>query len=1038
MTTPIEILQLEKAWGLKFTRLNEEEFREEWAAWNTNKRCYYVTNDTNHVWGLIAIACQITDITAFSHLIQLQKLHLRDNQITDITPLAQLNQLNSLNLDDNQISDITALAHLTQLLELKISDNQITDITALAHLTQLQHLYLMSNQISDITALAHLTQLQYLYLISNQITDITALAHLTQLQHLYLSFNQINDITALAQLNQLQDLSLGNNQITDVNELSKLGNLTRLELCKNHLRHVDQLESICELKFLYIVDFSGNPELPLEQEIITDIDKLRARFKDSKQGTTPHRNVKLLFLGDGCAGKSTLYSHLKEGKATHIDIHDRTDGIALNSWQNALPNVIVNIWDFGGQDIFHGTHRLFLGQRAIYVLLYTKTELKHCSQDDTHPLRYWLDFIADYGKGSRVLLVENVINDEFHSHFPDDFTLTELVKRYKQKGIYLDTSQYRFDCKHDTTGVNKFKNVLETEIETLLKQYPIQDYPLSWHLVQSALEEKKQTQSTLSMTEYDHLCNQHQISNPLALLEYFSQTGVVSYYKDLYQDKIILQTHWVLNAVYKAISIKDPNPLKSTNGKLNDDDFQKIWQDYATEEQALFKSYLLKSGLMTELRSNYHPYPKKIIRPYRYLMPSLFSKVKTADKIIWTEKQRYFSIEFPFMYGAIIQRLQVAILAHCHQEEEESFYQNYISLVDHNHSRGTVEVVENEMKIWAETAELYGKIFHELNEIYPLERTTIYENQQTQRKKIEYSKQQIGTISIAQGFTQQPLFMINFTKTANYLSLVDKLKQNKAVFFLGTGVSAYTTQNASLATWKGLLTHGIDYCQSIPIQGCDQDWVNSKKKDLSRDDIEEWLSVAAILTSKLETNTHFKTWLRKSVGSLQPLRKELIEEIGKLNAPIFTTNYDNLIEDILKYPHITNRQSDKIQEVLNDNRKAVVHLHGHYDDAESVILGIRSYQDLTNNTFFQELEKAISLSKHIVYVGYGAGLEDPNFGKLLKWSKQNIDSEHHQYRLVLEKDAYSFTQDRKIQNIVYGKTYDDILTFFQELNRDIS
>jgi internalin A len=56
----------------------------------------------------------------------------------------------------------------------------------------------------------------------------------------------------------------------------------------------------------------------------------------------------------------------------------------------------LKIWDFGGQEIYHGTHALFLKSRAIFSLVWTsksETEQFHTHGGFTfrnEPLAYWL------------------------------------------------------------------------------------------------------------------------------------------------------------------------------------------------------------------------------------------------------------------------------------------------------------------------------------------------------------------------------------------------------------------------------------------------------------------------------------------------------------------------------------------------------------------------------------------------------------------------------------------------------------------------
>jgi GTPase SAR1 family protein len=38
------------------------------------------------------------------------------------------------------------------------------------------------------------------------------------------------------------------------------------------------------------------------------------------------------------------------------------------------PGIQFNVWDFGGQEVFHSTHRFFITPNAIYLVLYDMTK----------------------------------------------------------------------------------------------------------------------------------------------------------------------------------------------------------------------------------------------------------------------------------------------------------------------------------------------------------------------------------------------------------------------------------------------------------------------------------------------------------------------------------------------------------------------------------------------------------------------------------------------------------------------------------------
>ena len=53
----------------------------------------------------------------------------------------------------------------------------------------------------------------------------------------------------------------------------------------------------------------------------------------------------------------------------------------------------VNIWDFGGQEIYHATHQFFLTRRSVYVLVCDDRK------EDTD-FAYWLQVVEMLSDGS--------------------------------------------------------------------------------------------------------------------------------------------------------------------------------------------------------------------------------------------------------------------------------------------------------------------------------------------------------------------------------------------------------------------------------------------------------------------------------------------------------------------------------------------------------------------------------------------------------------------------------------------------------------
>ena len=99
---------------------------------------------------LFANHCDITDITLFSNLKNLEELYLFDNKITILKGLKKFPELKVLVLSKNKITNLTPLADLTSLTTLDLSHNHhLTHINSLTAITNLQTLILTNTNITQ-------------------------------------------------------------------------------------------------------------------------------------------------------------------------------------------------------------------------------------------------------------------------------------------------------------------------------------------------------------------------------------------------------------------------------------------------------------------------------------------------------------------------------------------------------------------------------------------------------------------------------------------------------------------------------------------------------------------------------------------------------------------------------------------------------------------------------------------------------------------------------------------------------------------------
>jgi internalin A len=138
-----------------------------------------------------------------------------------------------------------------------------------------------------------------------------------------------------------------------------------------------------------------------------DLEALRRYFAQLKEaGEAFFYEAKLLIIGEGGAGKTSLARKLQDPAQTLPEEKESTEGIAVIPWQFDLPpgnqadNYQVNIWDFGGQEVYFATHQFFLTRRSVYVLV-ADTRQQHTDFYE------WLRMQETFGGDSPVILLKN-------------------------------------------------------------------------------------------------------------------------------------------------------------------------------------------------------------------------------------------------------------------------------------------------------------------------------------------------------------------------------------------------------------------------------------------------------------------------------------------------------------------------------------------------------------------------------------------------------------------------------------------------------
>jgi tetratricopeptide (TPR) repeat protein len=264
------------------------------------------------------------------------------------------------------------------------------------------------------------------------------------------------------------------------------------------------------------------------------------------------------------------------------------------------------------------------------------------------------------------------------------------------------------------------------------------------------------------------------------------------------------------------------------------------------------------------------------------------------------------------------------------------------------------------------------------------------------------------------------------------------IASGNAAIVVGAEMSIQASE-ADVASWTGLLRHGIGRCEELFPGRLPQGWGQRQREAIDSADMDELLGVAEAVSRRLGApdGGEFRRWLRETIGRLEPLKPDVIHALVGLGCTVLTTNYDDLIESVTGWNAVTWQEAARVERVVRRDAQAVIHLHGHWERPESVILGIRSYERVMGDAHTQALLHALRALRTLVFVGHGAGLGDPNFEALLRWSRGVFaGSENRHFRLVTESDLASVQRqhppEERVCCLSYG-THGDLVGFLRSL-----
>lgn len=399
----------------------------------------------------------------------------------------------------------------------------------------------------------------------------------------------------------LTRLGLPFNDLADLPEsIGRARNLKILELYGNRLTQVPAC--VWQLEELGTLDLSMNPiaEIPadiLRLERLTDlrldtgylvapppevaangIEAIKRYWSQKLEAGVDYlAEAKLLIVGESGAGKTSLAKKILDpGYALDAD-EGSTEGINVLAWQFPAgirvrdedgERVIqqdfrVNIWDFGGQEIYHSTHQFFLTKRSVYALVTDERK------EDTD-FEYWLEVVNLLSGGSPLVIVQN-------------------RKQGRQQGIDVGVLRQRYPNLCGTVAVDLADNSgLEAAVARIrreLEQLPHigTSLPKTWRDVRVALE--ADPRNHIPAGEFFEICRSNGFTDREDMRQlggYLHDLGICLFFQDdaLLSKTVILKPEWGTGAVYRVLD--DPEIARSL-GVFRRIDLRRIWSDAVYE-----------------------------------------------------------------------------------------------------------------------------------------------------------------------------------------------------------------------------------------------------------------------------------------------------------------------------------------------------------------------------------------------------------------------------------------------------------------------
>jgi len=442
--------------------------------------------------------------------------------------------------DELTINDIPKeILQLTNLIWLRIEGCNLTEAPAwLSEIAQLKELHIVDCGITTLPdEYKKLVNLEALYIWSNNFKTLPPVIY---------------------QLSTLVRLSLAMNKsaLEMSNNISNLVNLRFLNITACKIRQLPY--GLFKLNLDYDFRFHRNKDgIHLEGSRLVEMDinlfqQSREVIESYYKGLqTKIKECKVIFLGDGGAGKSSIIQRLMFG--TFDEGKRPTEGVKMLNMPIELDpgdDIILRILDFGGQEIMHAMHRCFLTEKTVYIVV---CESRNDSDIDRIAAR-WLETIKSFAPDCPVILVLNKC-DENPNISVNERNLRQVNPKLSSNVIKASAKWNGYDGNEN--GMDNILKEIAREVKLQIQDFS-SSFNKDWLDIKQDLEDM--ARDYISYEEYLAICGKHGVTKKEVqdgILDWLAPLGVAYHYRTESLTSLesfnVLSPAWLTNGMYRLI-----------------------------------------------------------------------------------------------------------------------------------------------------------------------------------------------------------------------------------------------------------------------------------------------------------------------------------------------------------------------------------------------------------------------------------------------------------------------------------------------------